>query len=345
MATAVELAQGNEFGRSAEGGDLSDTATRVYRVLLSSPNESWDIFATTGVNIGDSYSDGNKIPCVSLDARADGDSRLVRIVTARYSSSKLIDPNGGADPGLLEPTVRPAQFSTSTALYEEPVFDQFNPAKDRYDGITRLVPITTIRINQFQPFPATSFLTYAGYLNSETINIAGWTSLLPRTVMFRGVECNPHIEKFGSTTYRGFMNSFEFAYKLGQLVVVNGTGAPRHVGWDIAQIVEGYNCIAINPAGAGFSQEAFAVPLKRDDDTNKLKNPLQLADGAEVGKKVRAHVKVVSGGQDIGQATSAMPIALNLDGTPRSFEADPIITRLKIQPEANLTSLLGLRLQ
>lgn len=341
----VELAQGNTFGRSADGGQQTDTATRVYKILLDSANATWDIFSAIGVNIGDPYSQTNPIPCVSIEGQADGNSRLVRIVTARYSSSGLVDPAGNAsDPGTSDPTVRPAQFSTSTSLYEEPVFDAYNPAKDRYDGVSRLVPITTIRVNQFQPYPATAFLTYAGYLNSETMSLAGWTSFAPRTVMFRGVECTPHVEKFGSTTYSGFMNSFEFAYKAGQLVVVNGVGAAQHVGWDIAQIVEGYNCIAFNPAAPGFSQEPFALPLQRDDATNDLKQPLALVDGAQVGKKVRAHVKMVSGGKDVGQAPSAMPIALNLDGTPRSFEADPIITRIKIQPEINLTQLLGLRL-
>jgi hypothetical protein len=34
-----ELAQGNAFARSADGGQLADTATRVFKIILASPNE------------------------------------------------------------------------------------------------------------------------------------------------------------------------------------------------------------------------------------------------------------------------------------------------------------------
>jgi len=92
-----ELAQGNAFGRSSDGGGAADNATRKFKVLLNSPNEAWDIFAAIGVNIGDLYSASNPIPCVSVEATHDGDSRVVCIVTAQYRSS------AGAAPGAPDP--------------------------------------------------------------------------------------------------------------------------------------------------------------------------------------------------------------------------------------------------
>jgi hypothetical protein len=61
-----ELTQGNSFSRSSDGGGLADSAVRKWRVLLNGPDESWDIFQTVGINIGDLYGAQNPIPCVSV---------------------------------------------------------------------------------------------------------------------------------------------------------------------------------------------------------------------------------------------------------------------------------------
>jgi hypothetical protein len=109
------LAQGNAFARSADGGQLADTATRAWKIILSSPDEPIDIAAAVGVQIGDPYSNSNPIPCVSIEGRADGESRLVRIVTAQYRT-QVGDGGSGEDPGTQSPDVRPSNFSTSTSL-------------------------------------------------------------------------------------------------------------------------------------------------------------------------------------------------------------------------------------
>jgi hypothetical protein len=348
-----EMMQGKAFSRSADGGQLADTATRTWKVILSTPDESFDIASAVGVNVGDSLPGDNPIPCISLDVKGDGESRMVRIITAQYRSSPLVAGEGGTglpDPFLLEPDVRPAKFSTSTSLMEMPAkkWKTYgstewkvirNPAGDLVEGIVRLEPITTIRVTQFAPLPGTIFAQYVGHVNSETMNLGSYATYQPNTVMFRGVEATPHVEKFGDLTYRGFTNVYEFSYRLNW---VFGLGA---CGWDSVVIVEGYNCKAFTPSLVQTNNDNFGQPLKHT--SRKIATPLALADGVTVGQKVRAMVTIVDveeGGAM--QTQSAMPIALNEDGTPRllSDSREPIVWRRQIQPDVNLTQTLQLRL-
>jgi hypothetical protein len=356
------LAQGNAFARSADGGQLADTATRTWKVILNEPNESWDIGASVGVQIGDPYSDSNPTPCVSVEARADGESRLVRIVTAQYRTQ--VGDGGGQDPGSYSPDIRPANFSTSTTLYEMPAYSwkrlkgeppsyqnevAVNSAGDRLDGVTKFEPITTIRITQFSDgTPGTVFSNYCGHVNSEEMNLGSYMTCAPHTVMFRGVEAAPHVESFGNMVYRGFMNSYEFAYRVNKS---EAPGASGDYGWDLAVPVTGFTCRAFNPANRRADQDPYAVPLQRwplDDPERPglIKVPLQLQDGVAVNERIRALVRVAGRGQWADQAPCAQPVALNEDGTPRSENEDPkiILWRVSTQPEINLTQTLQLRL-
>ena len=344
------LAQGNAFGRSADGGQLADTATRAWKIILSSPDESIDIAAAVGVQIGDPYSDSNPIPCVSIEGRADGESRLVRIVTAQYRT-QVGDGGSGEDPGTQSPDVRPSNFSTSTSLYEMPAYlwlrngqwgPAVNPVGDRLDGVTKFEPITTIRITQFSGTPGTIHSAYCGYVNSETMSLGGYMTCAPRTVMFRGVEAAPHVESFGNMVYRGFMNSYEFAYRANRS---EAPGASGDYGWDLAIPVTGFNCRAFNPAQPGNDKDPYAIPLKYEE--YKLADPLALPDNVQAGDKVRAMVRITNmADKSVSQNPSAQPVALNEDGTPRSENANPkvIIWRVTTQTPINLTSLLQLRL-
>lgn len=344
-----QLAQGNAFARSADGGQLADTATRVWKIILSSPDESIDIGAAVGVQIGTPYSSDNPIPCVSIEARADGESRLVRIVTAQYRTN-VGDDGGGQDPGNVQPNLRPANFSTSTTLYETPAYvwsnnggkwePVANELGDPIDGVTKMEAITTIRVTQFEDSPGTVYSSYCGYINEETMNLGGYLSCPPHTVMFRGVEATPHVEAFGDMVYRGFMNSYEFAFRANK---VDGLGL---CGWDATPLHTGFNVRAFNPAGAAMIQDEYGQPLKYED--YKLAEPLQLPKNVNAGDKVRAMVKIVNfENGEVSQQPSAQPVALNEDGTPRDTSvAIPkvIIWRRQVQPDADLTSTLKLRL-
>jgi hypothetical protein len=345
-----ELAQGNAFSRSSDGGQLADTATRVFKIILDSPSESIDIMSAVGVQIGDPYSSGNPIPCVSVEGRADGESRLVRIVTAQYRTSALVDGEGGTgmpDPMLVMPDIRPANFSTSTSLYEMAAYKWWNGNRyeeatnavgDLLDGVTTLQPITTIRVTQFDPAPGTIYAQHCGKINNSPMNLGSYLSCGPATVMFRGVEAAPHVETFGITTYRGFMNSYEFIYRPH---FVDGYG---EVGWDMLIPHTGFNCNTFNPAAPAANQDPFALPLKRDGEYGPIIKPLELQDDAN--GRVRAMVRVAGSEKGVFQQPSAQPIALNEDGTPRNFNSDPrvILWRRGGQQRAELNQLVPLRL-
>lgn len=347
-----ELPQGKAFGRSSEGGVLADTATRVWKIILNAPNEGFDISQAIGVQIGDPLDSVNQIPCVSIDVKSDGESRLVRIVTAQYRSSAMVDGEGGTglpDPMLIQPDLRPANFSTSTSLYEMPAAKWktygssewtpcLNPAKDRVEGIVKMEPITTIRIQQFNYFPGTIYANRAGYINTAAMSLGGYANYEPHTVMFRGVEAQPHVETFGNMTHRGFMNAYEFAYRQNW---VFGFGA---CGWDQLVILEGYNCITTTPNLVSTTLDNYAMPLERIDGGGFV-TPLKLAKDVSNGMKVRAHVLVTTG-EYAGQNPSAMPIALNEDGTPRNLTGslEPVMKRKQIQPDVDLVNELQLRI-
>jgi hypothetical protein len=346
-----EITQGSGFGRSAEGGAVADTATRVYRVVLNAPNEVFNIFEVTGVSIGDPYLSGvNEIPCVSMDCKVDGESRLVRIITATYQSQAGGD--GLEDPRLLMPDVRPANFSTSTSLYEAPAYKwkEFpggggfeavaNVLGDPIDGITRMEAITTIRVTQFSTEPGTVHSMHCGKINSETMNLGSYMSCAPHTVLFKGVEAQPHVESFGTLVVRGFINSYEFAYRPNK---VDGLG---ECGWDATPLHTGFNVKAFAPPGLA-EVDVFGQPLKYKD--YELVNPLALPDGVAVGDKVRAMVKIVNfENGKVTQSPSAQPVALNQDGTPRDTKVTipkVLILRRQVQDEIDLTQTLQLRLQ
>jgi hypothetical protein len=350
-----ELAQGNQFGRSSDGGNLADTAVRVWKVILNSANEPLDIFAAIGVQIGDPYSSSNQVPCVSVEGRADGESRLVRIITATYKTTAG-DNGAGEDPKLVMPELRPANFSTSTSLYEMPAvewqkwspggnlmlanvfYPATNPVGDMYDGISRLVPVTVIRVTQFGPNPGTLDARHCGKINQETMSLGGYLTCPPHTVMFRGVEATPHVETFGTVTYRGFMNTYEFMYR-------PNTDGHFEIGWDLKVPVTGFNVKTFNPANPGATQDPYGQPLKYED--YKLVQPLALPDGIGAGEKVRAMVRIVNfENGKVSQLPSAQPIALNEDGTPRSEDSDPkvLTRRYQVQEEIDLTRTLALRL-
>jgi hypothetical protein len=354
----TELAQGNGFSRSADGGQLADQATRVFKVLLNAPNEQWLIDEAVGVSIGDTYSTQNPIPCVSLEARADGESRLVRIVTVQYRSNAGGDEGaGGQDPGTQAPDVRPANFSTSTSLYEAPAYEWrewpvgpgflaggweavANANGDPIDGVSRMESITTIRVTQFAPTPGTVHAQHCGKINSEEMNLRSYMTCDPHTVLFRGVEAAPHVESFGPAIYYGFMNSYEFAYR-PNYVTQHG-----QCGWDATPLHTGFNVKAFDPAAPRADQDPYSQPLKFVD--YKLVEPLALPDRIAVGDRgVRAMVKIVNMETGaISQQPSAQPVALNEDGTARKMDTGrpPIILRRQVQQEIDLTNTLQLRL-
>jgi hypothetical protein len=333
-----ELAQGKSFSRSAEGGALADQATRTWKILLNTPNESFIISEAVGVNIGDPLGSANPIPCVSLDVKADGDSRLVRIVTAQYRSNPSV---GGVDPGTQTPASRPAMYSMSTSLTEIACWGgslvtgnvsgnwspAINPAGDIVDGITRLEPVVTINIDQYSYSDMSQLLGYCGMVNSDAFTFSNLT-IGTHCCMLQSISSQAVVEMFGNTPFRGFKVTFGFAVRAHWTVTRNGYQA---IGWDIAVPLCGRNIIN----SQGSSVDADTLMYEMAD--GKVTSPQTLV---KAGSRCPAQVTLASGNGSWTQTRAADPVALNDDGTPRSRFASPpvLINRICIQPEMTFGS-------
>ena len=93
-----------------------------------------------GINIGDVYTEGDPIPCVSFEGRMEGTSRTVVIVTVRYRSTPGGQPSSGGgsgvtvgrgagsareldhrqitDPRTQSPELRPPLYTMSSSLQQ-----------------------------------------------------------------------------------------------------------------------------------------------------------------------------------------------------------------------------------
>lgn len=383
-----EISQGNQFSRSANEGQLADAATRTFRIILNSPSEVFDIQSTCGVFVGDAHPTNTNIACVSFDAKYDGDSRTVLVATFNYASEAAAQDfgGGGSNPKTISPENRPANWTISTELSEVPVrrtrrelFDIFldppvwgtwgkptNPAGDLYEGLTRLEPMTTIKVTQFKlggTDDPTADSKYVGYINDRDMQI-GSRRLKTHTVMFRAFNATPAVESWGSLIKRGWSCEYTFLVRNqileydagaapGLVFGFEGDGTPllADIGWDAAVIVEGRNVICFDPAAAGAPpfRDPFGQPLKVGEDKVPLipANP-ELATGLAAGDRARACVSI-SGFSDRGvsQSPAAEPIALNFDGTPRKIEPgvyEPFVERHQIYEDVDLVGVLKLRL-
>jgi hypothetical protein len=359
MTRAVkELAQGQAFGRSVDNSQAADTSERNFRVVLSSPNEVYSPQAVCGVYVGDRHPLNPYLTCSGFDAKFDGESRLVNIVSFRYGSNP-----GQEDAKQQEPSVRPPLWSTSTSLQDTPVIvwkrrysdtasgsswtAPVNPAGDRYEGISKLEPITTISIEQYEAIDPTRNIKYVGRVNSAQV-VLGSLVMPPRSLMFRGLQSKPHVEPFGSMVWRGWLCTYEFAFRDNITTYYASAGEVRDsIGWDITQIVEGYNIINDGLNDATVDQGALAYTL---DDNGAVTPSWDARTLVEANKKYRACVKVSAPGGDpnrkISQRPAAQPVALNANGTPRNVETqDPkvLVYRYQIYEDCDFKKVLGLR--
>lgn len=376
-----EISQGNQFSRSANEGQLADSATRTFRIILNSPSEVFDIQASCGVFVGDAHPTNTNIACTSFDAKYDGDSRTVLVATFNYASEAAAQDvgggGGGGSPKTISPENRPANWTISTELTEEPVrvthrrvFNgtEFvwqdsdaprNPAGDLYEGLTRLNPVSTIKVTQFVlggTGDPTEHVQHVGKVNLLPITIGSLTCP-QHTLMFRSYSASPTVESWGRLVLKGWSCEYVFAYR-SQIVVydvVDSTTNNWHgrykvdIGWDAGIIVEGRNVICFTPAGAAAYKDPFGQPLKVGEDKVPLvpANP-ELATGLAVGERAHACVKIPGfSDRGVSQAPAAEPIALNFDGTPRTIEPgvyEPLIERHQLYEDVDLVGELKLRL-
>lgn len=363
-----ELTEGVAYAYSSEGGQVAASQPRVFRVLLESPTELINIEETCGVFIGDELREGAGLFCTSFDARFEAASRMSLICTFQFRTrASTTGSAGGQDPSGQPPDVRPVNWTTSTTLVEAPRTmwarrngvngawgdeePAVNPVGDIYDGVTALQPVVNISITQYDQTDPTKHNLYAGHVNEEQI-VLGSLSMGPGTVLFRGVSSTPTVESWGGEIFRGWSSVYEFAYKRNTTkVIVGGLYLESDIGWDIAVPVTGYNVRAFNPADAENDEDYFAQPLRHTG--GRVSIPITLPDNLAAGSKARAMVKVFEyDGGGYAQTPSASPVALKLNGRPLlthngagTLINKPLVYAYRVQPVANLTQLLQLRLQ
>jgi hypothetical protein len=358
---ATELTQGQAFSRTSEENGVNDTAQRVFKIALVSPAEVFNPQVYTGVYIGTIHPYNNNLICFSFDSKFDGDSRMVTLVTFNYKSFASSPASSGRpEPKTIQPEIRPANWYTDTSLMEipAPTWNEFgtgkwvvpvNPVGDRYEGVRKMVPVTSIRVDQYESADPLNNMDQVGKINSKTIKVGSHNFAL-HTLMLRGISSRPHVETFQGNTFRGWIASYELVYKANIVFVSDpegGEGDPQRIvlGWDHLQVVEGTSVKNLAGAVARADVDPFGLALTHNGQ--KVQFPLTLADGTE-NKKVRAMMAIPSYDDRGGwvQRPVAAPIALNLDGTPRDLIGglNPLVVRYQVQESGDLVADLNLRL-
>jgi hypothetical protein len=340
-----EISAGTTFNFSSSQGQITASMTRVFRVLLNSAGEVFDIQATCNVRIGDQHPYNTDLYCRTFAAQFEGDSRMVALCTFTYESTAGSQQE---DPNSKSPEIRPANWSTSTSLSEVPAYSwtkigqngnpignaepAANAPGDRLDGVTRFAPIVSISIDQWEPTDPTKHVALAGTVNQNEFWV-GSLRCFRRSLMFRGVSSRPAVESWGGLLYRGWLCSYEFAYQKNHVKGLweNGQSYDADIGWDLAVPHTGFNVLAFNPAGPAADQDVYGQPLKHREQ--KIFQPLALPDNIAGGDKVRGMVLVheyEAGGAS--QLPCAQPIPLNDDGTPRKGTAVPPVLVYRRNP-------------
>lgn len=329
-----EITAGQSNERSVDGGQQADISVRSWRIILNSPSEAYNIQQAVGVYIGDPHPVNAGLPCVSIGERAEGDSRVVRLVTATYRTTPGSDPQG--DPNLIEPTVRPANYSISCALMEVPVTEHLpgedggtllggpprNPIGDMYEGLFKSIPIITIRIEQFEAVEAAPVnnLDFVGTINDAAITFVG-LAIEKHSCMFRSLDIKPHVETWGQQTQRGFMVAYEFCIRTDESK------------WNFRIPQAGFNVKNARLNDADVDNGALSLELT---DGGRIKNwpTPEYAVGTQ-DRKMRANILIAHPDGGASQRPSAQPVALNDDGTPRKVEdgREVIIKTFQVQPQ------------
>ena len=354
-----EISSGTSFSRSSEGGALADTQTRVFRVLLTEPGETFSVPAACQVFIGDPHPYNAGIYCQSYSAAFEGNSRLVVLCTFQYAANSSSPTNEPPQP----PEVRPAEWTISSSLIEAPAWywkpdagpdagrdvAPANAVGDLYDGITKLESVITISITQFEVTDPTFRLLDVGKINDDKLQLGQFLACEPYTVMFRGISKRPAIEPFGEGVVAGYSCTYEFMYKPNFV----GGDFNENIGWDILVPQSGMNVICFEPDGGQDQPNPLSDPMGQPLQwvegslgTKVKTNPMSLPAGIKPGQKAAAMLAIpahADGG--FSQKPAAAPIPLNNDGTPRISGAQPrvILNRYRLYQETSF-SAFGLRL-
>jgi hypothetical protein len=354
-----EITSGTSFQFSSSQGQATATQTRSFRVVLNYPGEIINVQQACGVMIGDVHPYNTDIYCRNYSAQYEGESRLIVTCTFTYEATP---GSQNEDPNSKPPDIRPANWSTSATLAEVPAYtwqpvnrlgaagpgeSASNVVGDRLDGVSTFDPIVTISVDQWESSDPTKNMLNIGKVNISTFRI-GSLSCARRTLMLRGITSRPAVESWGNFTYRGWLCTYELAYRQNWVEGLWDKDGQQtynaNIGWDLAVPQTGFNVKAFNPVGAAANQDVYGQPLKHKE--NKIDGPpFALPANINVGNKVRGMVLVheyEAGGAS--QLPCAQPIPLNDDGTPRSNVANPTVLVYRYNPHSEV-EFSGFRLR
>lgn len=363
-----EIQGGNTFQTSSEGNGLTNSATRVFKIVKNDPSESIHLSDTIGIEIGDPYQEANPLPCVSIEGRMENGSRTVLVVTVRYRSTPGGQASSGGGGGInkaaggaqgtapsaqtpdqrtYSPEVRAPTYTMTSSLqqasapqarkhrddgtiggYAHPV----NSADDLMDGLTQLFPVITINITQYSYLDGSEFLDEVGVINSLPFSFSD-ANFQRHQVMFQGISSTGHVEMFGGQQFRGFKLVFTFAARM--LRLEHQVGGTDIVGWDSTAINSGFNIIN---EGLGVDSVDQSHLAKVHNEDGEVVTPEALI---KPGERVRAMVTIpvptkedANAAAKFQQRPSAQPVALDAQGRPLKLDADvgPLIFKYTTQP-------------
>jgi hypothetical protein len=365
MGTLFELTSGKS-SRDNSGGRVSDSYTKVYKYIKSTPNEAYSLPAVLGYTVG-AILGGTDAVCMNVSDEPDGDSRTVRIITTTFKTPPV---TGGSAAMAMAPTIRPPnitfQFGTETVAATTWLTNPIGgggmgPAKDPngnpIDNVVKPMANGIIRVTQFVASDPGYYQEYVGTLNNGSISFGSFTAIR-RTLLFKGINATPAVESFGEYTYSGWNCTYEFAYRENIQQICTGTDsnpqvADVNIGWDLA--VPQTSRQALASMAKGNLVDYFGIPLLHVNGAvqrvaggpiagkyDYAKNP----DGDSVQNEVvRAMVVVPAGNGGFAQVPSSDPIPVNDDGSPRKRTASPpvLVYRRGTHREIDFRNTLGLR--
>ena len=339
-----EITEGGSNERSADGGQLADVSVRTWRIILNSPNEAYNIQDEIDVFIGDPHPVNTNVPCVAISEKAEGNSRVVRVVTATYRTSPGTDPENpgsGKDPQSDPPEARPFQWSVSCQLMEVPATDAINlgdfqgqtllgmglpkqPSDDQVEGLTKLIPIVNIRGERRLDDIPINDLNNVGKMNEEDFAFFGWE--IPRhKCLFRSLEVQPVVEpgrRDNPEPWRGYSCVYEFCVKTSS------------TDWNITYPLSSFNIKNDGLGDADVDEGALSLELTDGGKIKDWQNGHFYAVGTQ-GRKMRANILINHSDGGASQRPSAQPVALNENGTPRKLDGDrKVLTKTVVVQES-----------
>ncbi len=262
MAEAYEMPQGTGGKSGGTSGSNAVTYTRKWKLIKASPGEAYNAPAAIGVDIGSVFPADATATCVSLDDQPEGDSRMVRIITARYESPQNNNRRDNNNDNNQAPDVRPPRLSIDSSFemaptnqwIKDPTTDDqeevtaFNPNGEIISGLMKPVRAITFTYTQFNANDPSVLANHVGKVNSAPFTIAG-VSYPRRTLLLRSVSSKPTVMDWGGAKYSGWTTTVQIAYRENfQWVIDESDPEPwsntkTEIGWDMAIPLKGMNVL------------------------------------------------------------------------------------------------------